>query len=109
MAFKICFSNGARLRLIEINGVLFVVLKYRVQQTRHRPPNDKTSGLSSDTALYPHKYNNLHKFQMSNQIKTKREKNTFSQTSRLENPEELQLHHNHKKFLCMTVLLLFEQ
>jgi hypothetical protein len=26
-------------------------------------------------------------------------KNTYSQTSRLENPEELQLHHNHEKFL----------
>jgi hypothetical protein len=27
-----------------------------------------------------------------------REKNTCSQTSRLENPEELQLHQNHEKF-----------
>jgi hypothetical protein len=27
----------------------------------------------------------------------------------LENPEELQLHHNHEKFLFLTVLLLFEQ
>jgi hypothetical protein len=37
------------------------------------------------------------------------EKNTFSQTSRLETPEELLLHHNHEKFLFLTVLLLFAQ
>jgi hypothetical protein len=42
-------------------------------------------------------------------MKKKREKNTYSQTSRLENPEELQLHHNHEKFLFLTVLLLFAQ
>jgi hypothetical protein len=30
-------------------------------------------------------------------------------TSRLENPEELQLHHNHENFLFLTVLLLFAQ
>jgi hypothetical protein len=41
---------------------------------------------------------------------TERErKNAFSQTSRLENPEELQLHHNHEKFLFLTVLSLFAQ
>jgi hypothetical protein len=34
---------------------------------------------------------------------------TFCQTSRLENPEGLQLHLNHEKSLFMTVLLLFEQ
>jgi hypothetical protein len=37
----------------------------------------------------------------------KREKNTYSQTSRLENPEELQLHHNHEKnavFDCAVAL-----
>jgi hypothetical protein len=39
----------------------------------------------------------------------KRKKNTYSQTSRLENPEELQLHYNHEKFLFLTVLLLFAQ
>jgi hypothetical protein len=39
----------------------------------------------------------------------KREKNTYIQTSRLENPEELQLHQNHEKFLFLTVLLLFAQ
>jgi hypothetical protein len=38
-----------------------------------------------------------------------REKNTHSQTSRLENPEGLQLHHNHEKILFLTVLLLFAQ
>jgi hypothetical protein len=39
----------------------------------------------------------------------KREKNTYRQTSRLENPEELQLHHNHEKILFLNVLLLFAQ
>jgi hypothetical protein len=34
-------------------------------------------------------------------------KNTYSQTSRLETPEELQLHQNHENFLFLTVLLLF--
>jgi hypothetical protein len=37
------------------------------------------------------------------------ENNTFSQTSRLENPEELQLQHNHEKLLFLTVLLPFAQ
>jgi hypothetical protein len=37
----------------------------------------------------------------------KREK--YSQTSRLENPEELQLHQNHEKILFLTVLSLFAQ
>jgi hypothetical protein len=42
--------------------------------------------------------------------RTERErKNANSQTSRLETPEELQLHHNHEKFLFLTVLLLFAQ
>jgi hypothetical protein len=41
---------------------------------------------------------------------TERErKNTYSQTSRLETPEELQLHHNHEKFLFLNVLSLFAQ
>jgi hypothetical protein len=40
----------------------------------------------------------------------KREKKkTYSQASRLENSEELQLHHNHEKILFLTVLLLFAQ
>jgi hypothetical protein len=39
----------------------------------------------------------------------KREKKTYSQTSRPENPEELQLHHNHETFLFLNVLLLFAQ
>jgi hypothetical protein len=42
------------------------------------------------------------------QREREREK-TYSQTSRLENPEELQLHQNHEKFLFLTVLLLFAQ
>jgi hypothetical protein len=47
------------------------------------------------------------KFQMSKHKETKRErKNTYSQTSRLEKPEELQLHYNHEKILFLTVLLL---
>jgi hypothetical protein len=37
------------------------------------------------------------------------EKNTHSQTRRLKNLEELQLHHNHEKFLFLTVPLLFAQ
>jgi hypothetical protein len=44
-----------------------------------------------------------------NQKKKEREKNTYSQISRLETQEELQLHHNHEKFLFMTVLSLFAQ
>jgi hypothetical protein len=39
----------------------------------------------------------------------KREKNsTYSQTSQLENPEVLWLHHIHENVLFLTVLLLFE-
>jgi hypothetical protein len=56
MTFQPSLSNGARWRLIEINGVLFAVLKCRVQQKRHQTPHDKTSGLSFDTAMYPHEY-----------------------------------------------------
>jgi hypothetical protein len=46
---------------------------------------------------------------MSKQNEQKEGRSTYSQTSRLENPEELQLHHNHEKFLFLTVLLLFAQ
>jgi hypothetical protein len=35
-----------------------------------------------------------------------REKNTYSQSSRLENPEELQLHHNHEKILFKCAVAL---
>jgi hypothetical protein len=50
------------------------------------------------------------KIQISKQNEQKeREKNTHSQTSRLENPEQLQQHQNHEKFLFLTVLLLFAQ
>jgi hypothetical protein len=45
---------------------------------------------------------------MSKQNEQK-ERDLYSQTTRLENPEELQLHHNHEKFPFLTVLLLFEQ
>jgi hypothetical protein len=46
---------------------------------------------------------------MSKQNEQKERKYAYSQTSRLENPEELQLHHNHEKFLFWAVLLLFAQ
>jgi hypothetical protein len=39
------------------------------------------------------------KLQMSKRNEQKERKNTYSQTSRLETPVELQLHHNHEKFL----------
>jgi hypothetical protein len=52
----------------------------------------------------------LHYLQMSKQNEQKeREKNAYSQTSRLETPKELQLHHSHEKFLFLTVLSLFAQ
>jgi hypothetical protein len=43
------------------------------------------------------------------EMNREREEKKYSQTSRLETPEELQLHHNHEKFLFLTVLLLFAQ
>jgi hypothetical protein len=46
---------------------------------------------------------------MSKQNEQKERKNTYSQTSRLKNPEELQLHHNREKILFLTALLLFAQ
>jgi hypothetical protein len=52
----------------------------------------------------------LHYLQMSKQNEQKeREKSTYSQTSRLETPEELQLNHNYENILFLTVLLLFAQ
>jgi hypothetical protein len=45
----------------------------------------------------------------ANKMSREREKNAYSQTSRLEPPEELQLHRNHEKFLFLTVLSLFAQ
>jgi hypothetical protein len=53
----------------------------------------------------------LRKTQMSGQDeqRERERENTYSQTSQLENPEEFQLHHNHEKFLFLTVLLLFAQ
>jgi hypothetical protein len=36
---------------------------------------------------------------MSKRNEQKKRKDTYSQTSRLENPEELQLHRNHEKAL----------
>jgi hypothetical protein len=42
-------------------------------------------------------------------LMNKKRGRTYSQTSRLENPEELQQQHNHEKFLFLTVLLLFAQ
>jgi hypothetical protein len=47
---------------------------------------------------------------MSKQNEQKeRRKKTYSQTSQLENLEELQLNHDHEKFLILTVLLLCAQ
>jgi hypothetical protein len=46
--------------------------------------------------------------EQTKQSKKERE-NLNSQTSRLENPEKLQLHHKHETFLFLTVLLLFAQ
>jgi hypothetical protein len=39
----------------------------------------------------------------------RKQNNTYSQTSQLENPKELQLHDNDEKFLFLTVLLLDAQ
>jgi hypothetical protein len=60
MTFQLSSSNGVRWRLIEINGLLFAVQKRQVLQKIHRPPPDKSSGLSFDTAMYPHEYETLH-------------------------------------------------
>jgi hypothetical protein len=46
---------------------------------------------------------------MKRKKREREKKNTYSQTSRLENTEELQLNHNHEKILFLTVLLLFAQ
>jgi hypothetical protein len=108
MTFQLRLPNGAKLRLIKINGVPFAVLKCRVHQKRHQNPHDKTSGLSVDTALYPHEYKNLHESsRWANKKNKKREKNAYSQTSRVENQEKLQLNHN--RVLFFTVLMLFAQ
>jgi hypothetical protein len=53
--------------------------------------------------------NELTELHFPKKVNRKREKNTYSQTSRLENLEELQLNHNHENVLFLTVLLLFEQ
>jgi hypothetical protein len=74
----------------------------------HRPPHDKTSWLSFDTALFLHEYTLLHEnSRWANKRNKKREKSTYSQTSRLENPEKLQLLHNHERnpvFDCAVAL-----
>jgi hypothetical protein len=52
----------------------------------------------------------LHYFQMSKQNEQKeREKMHTVRPAGLKPPEELQLHHNHEKFLFLTVLSLFAQ
>jgi hypothetical protein len=66
MTFQLSLSNGAIFRLNVVNGVLFIFLNFQAQQKRHRSLPDKTSGQSSDTALYPHKYKtHTRNFQMS--------------------------------------------
>jgi hypothetical protein len=75
MIFQLSLPNGARWRLIETNGVLFAVLKRRELQKRHRTPNDKTSGLIFDTALYPHENKILtRKLEVSEQNEEKERK-----------------------------------
>jgi hypothetical protein len=59
MAFQPSLSNGARLLLIAISGVLFAVQKGRAQQKKHRPLPEKASGLSFDTAMHPHSCKNF--------------------------------------------------
>jgi hypothetical protein len=44
-----------------------------------------------------------------NEQKERKENYIHSQTSRLEDLDVLQLHHNRKKFLFLNVLLLFAQ
>jgi hypothetical protein len=65
-----------------------------------------TSGLRFDTAMYPHEYKNLHgNSRWVNKMNKKRERNTYSQTSRLENPEDLQLRNDHENsFNCAVAL-----
>jgi hypothetical protein len=46
---------------------------------------------------------------MSKQNEQKERNKYMQSTSRLENPKELQLHHNHEELLFLTVLLLFAQ
>jgi hypothetical protein len=71
---EISLPDGARLRLVEINGVLFAVLKCRAQKKRHQPPHDKKPGLSSDTTLYPHKKKTYRKIPVEKRIRIKKEK-----------------------------------
>jgi hypothetical protein len=53
------FSNGARLQLINFLWRAFFGTKVPNETTDHRHPHDKTSGLSSNMALYPHKSKKL--------------------------------------------------
>jgi hypothetical protein len=74
LTFQPSSPNGARLRLIEINGVLFAFIKCRMQRKRHRTPShDKTSGLSFDTTMYPHEYKR--ELQMNKQNERKKTEN----------------------------------
>jgi hypothetical protein len=56
MTFQLSLAKGARLRLIEIDGVLCAVLKFRAQQKRHQSPSDKTSELSSGMEMHLRNY-----------------------------------------------------
>jgi hypothetical protein len=49
MTFQLSLPIGARFWEIEINGVLFALLKCRAQQKKHRTSPDYASGVSSDT------------------------------------------------------------
>jgi hypothetical protein len=59
--------------------------------------------------MYHHEYKTYTENPDEQKNEQKKRKNTYSQTSRLENSEELQLHLNHEKFLFLIVLLLFAQ
>jgi hypothetical protein len=72
------------LRLIAINGVLFGVLKCQARQKRHWPTLDKTSELSTDTALYPLSTKTYSEIPDEHLKRAIREKNTPNPTSRLE-------------------------
>jgi hypothetical protein len=110
MTFQPSASNGARWRLIETNGVLFAVLKRRVLQKRHQPPPEKISGLSFDTAMYPHKYKNLHENpRWANKINRKWEKIHTVRPAGLKTRRSFSYTITTRNSLFLTVLLLFAQ
>jgi hypothetical protein len=61
MTFQVSLSNGARSRLIAIDGVPFEFRKGGSRQKGHQSTPDRTSGLNSSKALHPNKYKNVSK------------------------------------------------